>query len=516
MRLAATLVLAASVLSMPGTAQDNAGESALAKAGAALARGDGIAAEIELKKAQSLGISRERLAARMGEALIIQRNYTAARGWLAPGQFAKGDEAYGWRMLAMLERFTGNLDAADTAYQRALAAKPLDPHVWTDIGRLRFSKGEQIQAVEAANRALEIDPDNPRALELRAQMLREQAGWEAALPLYERALIKAPNDLPLLAGYASTLGEAGRMREMLTVTRRMIELDASDARPWLYQAVLAARADKPELARRLLIKAGPAVNGMPAATLLRGVLELDAGNANAAVAQFEALIRQQPANPVVQVLLARALYEAGDTNALLARFSALAGRPDASPYLLAIIARALEERDDRTGAAGYLDRLAKAQPLPVMPIGERGSVDAAAGVRAMILAGNFAGAEATADAYARQRPGMFEALSLAGDAALARGMPAPALDYYRRAAQVRYPERMLLRSVEALVQTGQVAVLWTTHLVEEVVNAHRLVILNQGTIAYDGTPADLRSKADGKSLEQAFLDYCGVRRAWRS
>lgn len=66
----------------------------------------------------------------------------------------------------------------------------------------------------------------------------------------------------------------------------------------------------------------------------------------------------------------------------------------------------------------------------------------------------------------------------------------------------------LMRSVEALAAGGEVAVLWTTHLVEEVANAHRLVILNQGTIAYDGTPADLRQRNSGLSLEQAFLAQC--------
>jgi ABC-2 type transport system ATP-binding protein len=66
----------------------------------------------------------------------------------------------------------------------------------------------------------------------------------------------------------------------------------------------------------------------------------------------------------------------------------------------------------------------------------------------------------------------------------------------------------LMRTVEALASSGEVAVLWTTHLVEEVVNAHRLVILNKGAIAYDGTPADLRQRNEGISLEAAFLAQC--------
>lgn len=66
----------------------------------------------------------------------------------------------------------------------------------------------------------------------------------------------------------------------------------------------------------------------------------------------------------------------------------------------------------------------------------------------------------------------------------------------------------LMQAVMALTQSAQVAVLWTTHLVEEVTHAHRLIILNQGTITYNGTPDSLRQQHLGLSLEQAFLAYC--------
>lgn len=66
----------------------------------------------------------------------------------------------------------------------------------------------------------------------------------------------------------------------------------------------------------------------------------------------------------------------------------------------------------------------------------------------------------------------------------------------------------LMRSVEALTRAGEVAVLWATHLVDEVVNADRVLVLNQGLIVFDGTPADLMVQAGGLSLEQAFLALC--------
>ena len=66
----------------------------------------------------------------------------------------------------------------------------------------------------------------------------------------------------------------------------------------------------------------------------------------------------------------------------------------------------------------------------------------------------------------------------------------------------------LLSAVRALAQSGDMAVLWTTHLVDEVVDADRLLVLDQGQIVYDGVPQELIDRAGGRSLEQAFLDLC--------
>ncbi|WP_293659698.1 ATP-binding cassette domain-containing protein [Rhodoferax sp. OV413] len=66
----------------------------------------------------------------------------------------------------------------------------------------------------------------------------------------------------------------------------------------------------------------------------------------------------------------------------------------------------------------------------------------------------------------------------------------------------------LMRSVEALARSGEVAVLWTTHLVDEVVNADRVVVLHQGQIAFDGLPAQLIAQSGEATLEQAFFKIC--------
>lgn len=69
----------------------------------------------------------------------------------------------------------------------------------------------------------------------------------------------------------------------------------------------------------------------------------------------------------------------------------------------------------------------------------------------------------------------------------------------------------LMRSVVALARAGDVAVLWATHLVDEVLNADRVLVLNQGLIVFDGTPTALIAQSGGLSLEQAFLQLCPPR-----
>ncbi len=467
-RIALSLALAA--LAAPLLAGPEGAQADLTKARAALARGDGIAAEADLKRALASGAIKADIAADMGEALIQQGQRGKAREWLAPAQFGPAQAGRGWRLLGMLERLDGNLAASGAAYDRAMALTPNDPQMWVEIGRLRYQGGEHLLAIDAADRALAAGPDNPRALEFKAQLVRDAEGDAAALPLFEQALEASPNDLLLLGGYAASLGELGRASEMLVVTRKMIALDPRQPQAFYLQAVLAARAGNIDLARAMLNRTGDSLAAVPAAILLNGALELEAGNANAAAQQLTKLADLQPANQRVQGLLARALYETGDYQQLFARFGALAGRADASPYLLGILGRALEDQGDRIAAAPLLDRAAGAAAPDLIGGFESGSPgDLAAAwtanqlspgrsaryVRSLLLAGDRAGASRVAGRFVELRPGSAEALGLMGDTELLAGQSGAAVERYSVSAKVRFNDQLALRLAIALGQAGR-------------------------------------------------------------
>ncbi len=448
-RPALLLTAGLAALAMPLRADTSGAVKLIEEARADLARGDGIAAEIVLKKALDTGAPREAIAARMGEAMLDQGERGKARDWLGPAQFAPQEAFHGFRMLGRLERLDGNLPAAGKAYDRALAINGKDAGLWVDIGRLRYAGGEHVQAIEAADHALSLDPANASALEFRAEIVRDQFGLQAALPWFEAALAHAPDDLQALGEYAATLGELGRATDMLTVTRHMLELDGRNAQALWLQAVLAARAGDNGLARSMLDKIGDRFDRVPGAILLHSVLNLRSGNFLLAAEVLEQLAARQPGNMRAQELLAAAYYGAGSYSEVIRRFEQAAGDPAASPYLLTTVARAHEMLGQRDKAAPLLDRAALLNDRPNAPVADGSELGA------MLAAKDFAGAEALAERRRTASPGNADALAMAGDAQLAQNRAAAAVDRYRIAARVRISDSLLQRIAVALVGAGQ-------------------------------------------------------------
>lgn len=63
----------------------------------------------------------------------------------------------------------------------------------------------------------------------------------------------------------------------------------------------------------------------------------------------------------------------------------------------------------------------------------------------------------------------------------------------------------MLRIVSDMRSQRGVAVLWATHLCEEVAEADRVIVLNQGHVLKDCTPAALLRDTDKTTLVDAFV-----------
>jgi len=460
---------ALAVLALIPPAAAAPGGDALDKARAALDRGDGIAAEVAAKQALDAGLPRDRVAAYMGEAELLEGDLDKAREWLGSGEFDEADWQRGFHALARLEIAEGNPDAASAAFDRALEKGPGSARLWVDIGRFRYSIGQHHQALDAALKAVEVGPDDARALEFRAQLERDSAGLLAALPWYERALEKVPNDAGLLGGYAATLGEAGRAKDMLKTVRRMVEIAPGNPRAYYLQAVLAARAGQDKLARRLMWRTDGAFDDLPAGILLNGVLEMRTGNARLAVEQFDRLARLQPDNFAAALLLGRALLADDGASEVVARLGSSADRDDASPYLLTLVGRAYEQLGKRAEAAPYLDRAAagRRSGIHVLPLGPDGEITiwrwrddperaevAVPLLRQLLAQGRGEEAADHAAKLLERYPDSADVEVLAGDVALLNRDSAKALALYSSAARIRRDRPLVMRMAAARIASG--------------------------------------------------------------
>lgn len=455
--IAAFLPLA---FALAGAAAAVPATSSLDDAVAALARGDGIAAEVLAGRALNAGVPRQDMAALMGEAKLLQGDLDEARQWLSPIQFSDETRARGFHVLGRIEMQEGDLPGAAAAFDRALEANAEDALLWVDIGRLRYQAGQHHLVSAAVARALAIDPAEPRALELQAQLVRDSQGVRAALPLFERALVRAPDDLGLLGEYAATLGEAGQHRALLRTARRMVEIDPRDPRAYYLQAVLAARAGLDDLARRLLAVTAGAYDETPAGQLLEGILELRTGNARLAIERFDLLSRAQPGNAIARLLLARALLANGEANEVAARLGSEAQRSDAAPYTLALAARAYEQLGRREEAAHYLDRADKPlfRSLSVLAadhVPASGAGLEVARIRQMYARGETGAAASLAAALRQQFPDSIDMEILSGDVALLTSNAAVALSTYQSAAAVRRDFSLVARMAAAHEALGR-------------------------------------------------------------
>ena len=67
----------------------------------------------------------------------------------------------------------------------------------------------------------------------------------------------------------------------------------------------------------------------------------------------------------------------------------------------------------------------------------------------------------------------------------------------------------LIRLMLAMRAERSVAVLWATHLCDEVPDADRVIVLHRGKVLADTTPANLTAAAGAATIEEAFLAMTG-------
>lgn len=507
---------------------DTAVDAARHAADAAMARNDPALAEGTVRKAIAQTHADDALRAWLAQALLAQGDREGARNVLGAGGLSPDSAALGWRVRGQIALADGNLGAAAAAFDQALRSAPGDSDLWVSIAGMRYTAGEQALSEAAADRAVALDPANPRALAMRGMLIREQYGLTASLPWFEAALKVHPDDPALLDAYGSTLGDMGQYRAMLIVARKLAEVAPKSPRPRLMEAVLSARAGQTDLARSILQRTGSAFRDTPAVMMLTGVLEYRAGNYALSVHALERLVNAQPDNGMARHLLARALAAKGDWRRLVDLFDGDVAAGRAGTDMVALVGQGwvrISRHETADRAKASLDRgqalIAQASAMSGTTAGAPlGSVGAPAVlavryaenpaaaantvplVRALLSAHQVDAAQPVADRLRDANAGNAEAQLVAGDVRMMRGDVRGALVDYSHAAAIRFNEAVLVRMDAALRANGQgreADGMTSRYLAQNPECATAMTLLAAG---WAGNPARAR---DLSALRQAML-----------
>jgi tetratricopeptide (TPR) repeat protein len=117
----------------------------------------------------------------------------------------------------------GDLDTAEAGYRDCVARFPRHAEAWHLYGVIAFQKGDLQRAMERISRALEIQPDYPRALSNLGNVMMAAGQVERAERLYRLALEYAPDYDEARSNLGVLLTVTDRPREALPHLERVAE-----------------------------------------------------------------------------------------------------------------------------------------------------------------------------------------------------------------------------------------------------------------------------------------------------
>jgi tetratricopeptide (TPR) repeat protein len=415
----------------------------------------------QLDRAAELGLPVNQMRTERAQAALASGDARKAVQMLVAGAVPVTETVRALTILADAQYRIGDYRSASASYQRALRTAPNDEKLWTRYARYRLAEQDMLGAQAAADRAVALAPNSATALAVKADVERARGGPVTALPLYEAALAQNPDDVAILGEYAASLGDAGRTQDAEASLAHAAQLQPDNPRILFLRATLAARAGEMQDARALLRQIGGADADIPSVLVLRTAVELALDAPRDAAIYASRLVRQQPDNRLARRLWALALMQHDNIRGTITVLDPITTQPDADSWSLLLLSRAMGGLDWQNDSIQPLTRATSLQPGDAAAL----AVPQATGnandpsviipnIRAQLAAGNGAGAQVLANQLAAMNPGVPQAAMLQGDAAMVSNNLSGAITYYRRAAELRFDEPVMLRLVAAQLRSG--------------------------------------------------------------
>ncbi len=176
---------------------------------------------------------------------VARLDPVSAEAWAFQSDLAqmKGDQARQIKALEKLSSIPAPSPMDAYFYRQVMGTELAPDQTFFQLSQLYLSLGKNAQAIEAAKRAFELDPDSTVNARSLMNILRLSSNSEEELSTYSRLIKKTGSPL-LQVGYGASLLRVGRYNEAITKLREYIKSDPNNADAIYYLAAAQRRSGK--------------------------------------------------------------------------------------------------------------------------------------------------------------------------------------------------------------------------------------------------------------------------------
>lgn len=200
-------------------------------------------------------------------------------------------------MLALNYLRAGDSDKALQAALKLQEKQPNSPDGYTLAGLAHALKKDYPKAKAAFSKALSIQPGDPNASTNMAALVLQEGNRDQAYKLLEGVLTKHPNQLGVVLKLVDLDFQAAKLDLAEKRLKEAIDKNPTVLAPRIALARVYLAEQKPVMALELTEKIQGEQAKDPAILELKGIAQLNAGQANLAVDSLEKAVKLVPANP---------------------------------------------------------------------------------------------------------------------------------------------------------------------------------------------------------------------------
>lgn len=274
--------------------------------------GDVVGAEEAFNEALRLGISRSEVVVPLAQALIAQGRQ---RDMLVHPQLQVGGLAPPVQQRLLLVRASAWSDLGDgrealATIQQARAIDERRPESWLAEVPVRIRSRKLPEAMQAADRAVALAPQDPEAHYVRGSIFHVQGNLGGAKSNYDRALSLNPLHTESLIARAGLLIDQQDWAGATETLNQLKRAAPKEPRGAYLRALVAEQNQQPEQAKAALLEVTRLLDPVPVGfmrfrpqwLMLNGLAHHGLGQWGKAQQYLEALLKAQPDSPAVRVV----------------------------------------------------------------------------------------------------------------------------------------------------------------------------------------------------------------------